>query len=334
MFGTQQAISIQNAVTGRGGENSRMNSPGARWMHLATGPCALFAVLALAPAGLAQQAGASGPQVAAPASAAAAAAIPRTASPSSAVGGAAVIPVAAPAAIQETSASSKPGGEGITVHGHWVLIVKNPDGKQVERREFDNSLVTDGVALSGNQALAALLSGNATVGDPAILFIQSPSGSNPSAFCPANDFTFSNSTCWGLTTSETQEATLNPSNFFNGLNATVSFSPTVNWVLAGNFTVPSGLSSIAVVQTVLSLCLNQSASFLGANYTLTGSSSDRHADLPAKSCAGPLSGGGVTTSTPQDDIFAAVLTSTSVPGGPLAVTAGQTVQVSVTISFS
>lgn len=241
---------------------------------------------------------------------------------------------ARPAGETETADPNSAGNQGIKVHGHWVLQVKNADGTLGERREFDNSLVTDDSALSGNQALAALLSGNATAGDPAILFIQSPSGSNPSAFCPATDFTFSNSTCWGLTTSETQEAALNPSNFFNGLNATVSFSPTVNWVLAGNFTVPTGLSSITVVQTALSLCLNQSSSFLGANYTLTGSSSDRNADLPSKTCAGPLSGGGVTSSTPQDDIFAAVLTSTSVPGGPLAVTTGQVVQVSVTISFS
>ena len=30
--------------------------------------------------------------------------------------------------------------EGITVHGHWVIEVRDPDGTLVERREFENAL--------------------------------------------------------------------------------------------------------------------------------------------------------------------------------------------------
>jgi len=38
--------------------------------------------------------------------------------------------------------------EGITVHGHWIIEVKNPNGSVAERLEFENSLCT-------SQALAA-----------------------------------------------------------------------------------------------------------------------------------------------------------------------------------
>jgi hypothetical protein len=57
--------------------------------------------------------------------------------------------------------------EGITVHGHWTIEVKNPDGKVVTHREFENSLITPsnypGANETGSQALVALLSGVGTL---------------------------------------------------------------------------------------------------------------------------------------------------------------------------
>jgi hypothetical protein len=41
------------------------------------------------------------------------------------------------------TAQEKPGGgptEGIKVHGHWTIEVREPDGTLVSRREFENSL--------------------------------------------------------------------------------------------------------------------------------------------------------------------------------------------------
>jgi hypothetical protein len=35
-------------------------------------------------------------------------------------------------------------GQGIKVHGHWVIEVRNPDGGLVERRQFDNALFPAG----------------------------------------------------------------------------------------------------------------------------------------------------------------------------------------------
>ncbi len=50
---------------------------------------------------------------------------------------------------EESAAPSKPGSEGIKVHGHWVLQVKNQDGTLGERREFENSLVLSNTGISG-----------------------------------------------------------------------------------------------------------------------------------------------------------------------------------------
>jgi membrane-bound inhibitor of C-type lysozyme len=50
------------------------------------------------------------------------------------------------------------GHEGITVHGHWAIEVRNPDGKLVSHREFENGLDYGAVQLS------ALLGRTATAG--------------------------------------------------------------------------------------------------------------------------------------------------------------------------
>lgn len=36
------------------------------------------------------------------------------------------------------------GPEGVTVHGHWTIDVKNADGTLVKRHEFENALQQDG----------------------------------------------------------------------------------------------------------------------------------------------------------------------------------------------
>jgi hypothetical protein len=49
-----------------------------------------------------------------------------------------------------TSPASEPTGgpkEGIKVHGHWTIDVRNPDGTLVSHREFENALTTNGAAL-------------------------------------------------------------------------------------------------------------------------------------------------------------------------------------------
>jgi hypothetical protein len=65
--------------------------------------------------------------------------------------------------------SSKPAGrpashakgpsEGITVHGHWVVEVRNPDGTVTARRDFENSIQP-----GGQSYLASMLAGSGSPG--------------------------------------------------------------------------------------------------------------------------------------------------------------------------
>lgn len=62
---------------------------------------------------------------------------------------------AKPALATAKGAAAKPSGgtqEGIKVHGHWTIVVRDADGKEVSRRDFDNALLDE-----GKGALASLL---------------------------------------------------------------------------------------------------------------------------------------------------------------------------------
>ena len=94
--------------------------------------------------------------------------------PSSSRGGEAKAVAPAPkqgAAVQARSGEHDKGlNTGITVHGHWVIDVKNPDGKVASHHEFENSLITNPsqelynyYGGAGNQALINLLGGNTVV---------------------------------------------------------------------------------------------------------------------------------------------------------------------------
>jgi len=81
------------------------------------------------------------------------------------------------------SVASKGQQEGITVHGRWVIDVKNPDGKVVTHREFENAIQPFGMAY-----LAALLGGNNSSGGLSILlnganaFFEGPNSQTPIGF--------------------------------------------------------------------------------------------------------------------------------------------------------
>jgi hypothetical protein len=60
--------------------------------------------------------------------------------------------------------------EGIAVHGHWVIEVRNADGTLAERREFENALMTGGA-----DVVAQLITGAATSGQWSVKL-------NPTAF--------------------------------------------------------------------------------------------------------------------------------------------------------
>jgi hypothetical protein len=251
-------------------------------------------------------------------------------------------PVAKSEEEEETATPGKPGSEGIKIHGHWVLQVKNADGTPGERREFNNSLISGSgfTALSGSQLLALMFSGNGVPGDPAIAFIQGTLTGDPTTACINGT---GSTICYGYTTSKSPlfnvNNTLNRWNPINlyysqqGLFITVSFSPNVNWVLSGNYSVPNGLTTINYVQTYLPVCTAINEPFINAPYSsvfpsVFGTYSDRTAIQSPNSCdnnAAMVLLGGLTS---------AAVTNGSGVATPLAVTQGQIVTVTVTITFS
>jgi len=84
---------------------------------------------------------------------------------------------AAPAKASALPAAKPPAKgqhEGITVHGHWTIDVKNADGKLVTHREFENSLMPQGA-----DVLTGLLSGQYVSGGFAIGFATTTTPNPP-----------------------------------------------------------------------------------------------------------------------------------------------------------
>jgi hypothetical protein len=52
-----------------------------------------------------------------------------------------------------------PLGEGIRVHGHWIIDVRNPDGTLATHREFENSLQPSGAAALINSLAGQTITG-------------------------------------------------------------------------------------------------------------------------------------------------------------------------------
>jgi hypothetical protein len=248
---------------------------------------------------------------------------------STAAPSAAAVPATSPGAIPSGSAPdakqvvaqnspakpSAPKGqsEGIKVHGHWIIEVRNPDGKVVTHREFENALVT-GTINDGGAFLASILGRVVTPGSWAILlFIPgngtslaalgmdiSEPGSPEAAECTGSTATFTCSNTLSLTA---------PSygiDVFSGETLT----------LTGSGPVPSDLSTaaspaqIALVQTKSITCAN--------GPSVTPSSCSTSALSPA-----PL--GFSFTSRTLDGING--------DPSPVPVASGQTVQVTVVFSF-
>jgi hypothetical protein len=91
--------------------------------------------------------------------------------------------LAAQAELPAAPGERQPRGahEGITVHGHWTIEVRNPDGKLVSHTEFENALAPNGAAL-----LAGLLTGTATPGSWWVYLASDSSGDGAIVFAEPN----------------------------------------------------------------------------------------------------------------------------------------------------
>jgi hypothetical protein len=272
----------------------------------------------------------------------------------------AAAPGAASAAAKADSgpeAEAKPqksGIEGVQIHGHWVIDVKNPDGKVAEHREFDNSLVTSSSTLlysTGDQLLAGLLAGSFSVSRPAIAFIGTPTGAIPAspgipAFCMTE---INNLTCdvfYAGTDSffsilksplnDVQSGSPYAATETPGLLTSASFnSGAVNWVLSGNFIAPAA-RTIGAVETRAVLCaVVQGAGIDGNGIAYIFGTDPGHSSTLA---SGSCSLSNVNKAPLFDYPTAIALTYTVINNGgtpaPIKVIAGQGIFVTVTITFS
>jgi hypothetical protein len=201
-------------------------------------------------------------------------------------------------AAPEEKSSGDGKHEGIKVHGHWTIEVRNSDGSVVAHREFENSLQP-----SGASALASLLAG-AVPGPWEIRLNGSASTPSPCPPAPTGTRFIQDNDTSCVIVAGVFAATAN-SNVFP--NLTVNSSGTGQLVLTGT-AVASQSGGVATVSTYITLCL-------------AGSSQ--------ASCAQLLD-----QLPPQFTAVSLDTGSGASPSQTVQVTAGQTIAVTVNISFS
>jgi hypothetical protein len=255
--------------------------------------------------------------------------------------------LAAPLAGQKPRAAA-PGGvrAGIQVHGHWTIVVRNPDGSVAAKREFENSLQFDGITL-----LPILLSGQGVAGTWAVMaggsdaahspcagpqqnFPGNPAGVpltlfGPCVSAPAPGCTyFATGSC---------QPTLSVS--LVQIGETLETSPTVPTPyyalqLSGTaaITQPGNISAVGTTVTVCS-----APNSAGSDYSPFSPSAPYSVPNLPEATASPAlcsSGAAAVYLDNPFGLFPWYFTATGVPNGPITVVNKQTVQVTVVISFS
>jgi len=211
---------------------------------------------------------------------------------------------------EEAAKPGKPGQEGIKVHGHWIIDIRNPDGTLVEHRDFQNSLTS-----VGGYALVGLLSGQLSGGFWSIDFYHylstSPCGNNNICFIlPSPSVNNEASTCAYYSCSFGLTVTTSYGCYVGG-----SAPPPCVLTLNGSFTALNA-GAIDTVQTNLNYCAASNFSFL------TSSALTQPADVSPLTCS-------TATSANASGV---PFTSTTIT--PINVQSGQLIQISVAISFS
>jgi len=206
--------------------------------------------------------------------------------------------------------------QGVKVHGHWAIEVKNPDGSIAKHVEFENSLVKDGF---GDLLLAFALTGRMAATEWALQL--NASGTEP-VLCSATNSVY----CTGV---------LSPSSLLGQEFCAGTSAPTCT---TGTMAIPSSKSNsfgilitgtikplmagnITSVQTVLAGCTD---SLLEAGFSIPGQTS-----FSPQTCATA----NIHTLNLSSQFIFNTFTSTS-SFAPIPVVAGQIVAITVTITFS
>lgn len=226
-----------------------------------------------------------------------------------------------PSIATEASAPKPSSGmnQGIMLHGHWTIDVKNPDGTRVQHREFENSLQYD-----GTQFLTGLLSGYGVAGDYAIYFTNATATATGSpttnVVCPAPASTTTSTFPY---CSIVQNVNSQPGIFHclhylcvSGLTATPTFGSGVglpNFTLMGSITAPQAGAVVNVY-----------VGFNGCNIasTVTPPTPTSPGSITATACEAQTTGS-----------YGGTMSGTTL-SSPVTVVAGQIIQITVTYTFS
>jgi hypothetical protein len=228
-------------------------------------------------------------------------------------------------AVAEEKPSGSGSHEGINVHGHWTIEVRNPDGSFVRHVEFENALDPGFTTTSGNPGgLPIVVSGGASYLSGILSGRWAAPGSSLQSF--------TNPISWivllvgpaglsNLATTTNAPCAIIGANSFPG--ACQIFPPPCANLPAGsscNLSVtPLGTSPNF---TGIQLTGNVSATQAGQISTVATLMYGPACATYASNCAAP------TTA------LASITSSTNFPGAPISVTAGQMIAVTVVISFS
>ena len=234
-------------------------------------------------------------------------------------------------ASKKVVAEQKPSGgsqEGIKVHGHWTIEVRNPDGAMVRHVEFENSVdpgysYTESVAgqpvtvqITGGAAyLAALLSGKAAAPTWRIV-LGGPAGLS-SPFNPTN------APCVDPVNSVAQCVILPPPTLGNVCASSAAAGVNCDLTVSALGTSPA-LTAIQLTGSV-------QASQNGQIATVETTISNPCTNLTAAQCA--MANEFTVTNGIELGGYS-FTSSTNFTGAPISVSAGQTIAVTVIISFS
>jgi hypothetical protein len=216
-------------------------------------------------------------------------------------------PAARMQAEEERSAPNSPASQGIKVHGHWKIDIKNPNGSLDRTVEFENSLAPGEMA--GAYLLSQVLTGGSEIGDWGIAFVDSANSWCPN-YCLIDEV--AGQGALGSVAS-TLNATLYSGLTVKFVKATVAnktvVPPTI--VLQGSATAATD-TTINNVQTMAGICVINPTASTKANATACATGTDLSM---------------FTTTSPTS--------FTTVNLNPaITVVSGQIVQFTVTISFS
>jgi hypothetical protein len=220
---------------------------------------------------------------------------------------------------QDSPSKDKGAHEGIKLHGHWTIDVRNPDGTLVKHSDFENSLQYD-----GTQYLTALISGWGVGGDYAIYFTNATATVTTSpttnVVCPAPASTTTSTFpyCSIVQNVNTMPGIFHCLHYYcvAGLTVTPTFGTGTglpNVVIAGNITAPQAGS-----------INNVYIGFNGCNVasTTTPPTPTSPATITPVACEASTTGayGGTMSGTTLST--------------PVVVVAGQIIQITVTYTFS